>query len=531
MVGLFFTIAAVSPRRQRSFRFAVVAHLGLLTTALFAVAWAPPSARAVILGSVLITAGILEGAILVGWRLSQFPKGIALEFLLASPLGPTWVLLGETIVGLVRLGLVTLAGLPILLLAIGEGYFLWRDLLPLLLMPLTWGAITGLGLTVWAYESRSVRRWAQRGLVLALVAYLTIGVLAGERLGDWIECLPPVLARGVLNSVEAFHRFQPFAQLRSWLTELPAAVEQTWWNVEGGALLLAGFLGWRCAWRLSGHFQDLHYGSQAEGEEKARPAVGEHPLSWWASQRVTRYSGWINLYIAGGFGLLYALYSVAGTHWPSWLGRQVFVVLENAGGIPLWSTALVVLAAVPAAFQYGLWDSSAQERCRRLELLLLTSLTIHDYWQAAACAAWRRGRGYLAIALLLWSAAAAAGAVPWSSLAGAWAAGTLLWALYFAFGFRAFARGREGNGVGLGLTLGLPLLAFGIWRIGWPEWAQLAPPAAVFAASAGRIGVAWMLACTAAAGIFAVLRRRLHSEGDLALRRWYDQHHGRKLAE
>ena len=63
------------------------------------------------------------------------------------------------------------------------------------------------------------------------------------------------------------------------------------------------------------------------------------------------------------------------------------------GGIPVLATALVVLAAVPAAFQYGLWDSNTPDRCRRLELLLLTGLTARDYWEAAAAAAWRRGAG------------------------------------------------------------------------------------------------------------------------------------------
>ena len=75
------------------------------------------------------------------------------------------------------------------------------------------------------------------------------------------------------------------------------------------------------------------------------------------------------------------------------------------------ATALMLLATVPAAFQYGLWDSSAQDRCRRLELLLLTRLDARDYWEAAAAAAWRRGRGYFAVAVLLWAAATAAASV------------------------------------------------------------------------------------------------------------------------
>src|SRR5207248_3581622 len=92
-----------------------------------------------------------------------------------------------------------------------------------------------------------------------------------------------------------------------------------------------------------------------------------------------------------------------------WVGRRIFLIFEQGGGIPVMATALVVLAAVPAAFQYGLWDSNAQDRCRRLELLLLTGLDAHDYWEAAAAAAWRRGRGYFSVAGLLCVAAVVAG--------------------------------------------------------------------------------------------------------------------------
>src|SRR4051812_41481041 len=87
------------------------------------------------------------------------------------------------------------------------------------------------------------------------------------------------------------------------------------------------------------------------------------------------------------------------------MGRRIFQMCDTVGGAAALASALVVLAAVPAAFQYGLWDSSVQDRCRRLELLLLTSLRPRDYWDAAAAAAWVRGRAYFFVALLLWGAA------------------------------------------------------------------------------------------------------------------------------
>src|SRR5205823_443481 len=108
---------------------------------------------------------------------------------------------------------------------------------------------------------------------------------------------------------------------------------------------------------------------------------------------------------------------------------------------------------VPAAFQYGLWDSNAQDRYRRLELLLLTRLDGSAYWEAAACAAWRRGRGYFAIAVVLWTAACWTGRMTSSQVLLSAAAGVILWGLYFAVGFCAFIRGMQANTLGLFLTL------------------------------------------------------------------------------
>ena len=53
------------------------------------------------------------------------------------------------------------------------------DLVPLLAMPFTWGALTGMGLTVWAYEPIGVRRVGERVVTGLVVLYLAIGVLAG----------------------------------------------------------------------------------------------------------------------------------------------------------------------------------------------------------------------------------------------------------------------------------------------------------------------------------------------------------------
>src|SRR5262245_24122609 len=110
----FLTLAAVSPGRQWAFRRLVVAHLLALASGLWTVHRMPPLAGATPLGCLLVTAGVVEGAILIGWRLTQLPKSQALEFLLVTPLRSGHVLLGEAVAGLGRLALVTLSGLPVL---------------------------------------------------------------------------------------------------------------------------------------------------------------------------------------------------------------------------------------------------------------------------------------------------------------------------------------------------------------------------------------------------------------------------------
>jgi hypothetical protein len=191
---------------------------------------------------------------------------------------------------------------------------------------------------------------------------------------------------------------------------------------------------------------------------------------------------------------------------------------------------LVLLAAVPAAFQYGLWDSNVQDRCRRLELLLLTELRPHDYLRAAAAAAWHRGRGYFGVAVLLWLAAALAGRMAPGQVGLAVAAGLLLWGFYFALGFRAFAHGAQANGLGMLLTVGLPLAVFALYRLRLPYLGELLPPGLVYSAgSASRLGP-WLLlpALGLVAATWGIARHALR-HGDRQLRLWYDRNQGRRV--
>src|SRR5207237_1306321 len=123
----------------------------------------------------------------------------------------------------------------------------------------------------------------------------------------------------------------------------------------------------------------------------------------------------------------------------AWMGRAVFLLFDKWGGAPLVATALVVMSAVPAAYQFGLWDSTAQNRCKRLELLLLSELSGWDYFHASLSAAWKRAREYRGLAALVPTAAAF---VPLKTgVTWAWAAGFALTAAAAgAIAGRALAR-------------------------------------------------------------------------------------------
>jgi hypothetical protein len=525
MFAPFFVLAAQSPSRQSAFRQAVAAHLVLLGVGVLIVIHQAAGVGAVVLGHLLLVTGIVEGALLIGWRLTQLPRSQALEFLLVSPLRPRPLFLAEALVGLTLLAFVTLSGLPVLLLLVVGGVLDRLDPVPLLLVPFTWGAITGLGLTAWAYEAKRTRRWLERiGLALILL-YLIVGILAGENLRRWIDFLPATIRQAILESFVGLHTHNPFGILSHWLqNDFPTA----WPRMAGllvGSLAGIALLLLRAATRLQGHFHERHYEPVRDVRGERRPPIRNRPLAWWAVKRVTEYSGKANLYLAGGFCLLYAAYIIAADQWPAWMGRRIFEICDAGGGIATLTTALVVLSAVPAAFQYGLWDSNTHDRCRRLELLLLTELQPDDYQDAALRAAWVRGRGYFLAAGLLWIAGLIGGRMSLGVVSAAVAAGVLLWVFYFSLGFWAFARGAQANGLGMLLTVGLPLTTWGVARMGWPLFASWLPPGMVH--SAGQDGsLAWLVGPMTLAVATLVITRRSLTHGDAQLRHWYDQHHG-----
>jgi hypothetical protein len=166
-----------------------------------------------------------------------------------------------------------------------------------------------------------------------------------------------------------------------------------------------------------------------------------------------------------------------------------------------------------------------------LELLLLTRLGARDYWHAAAAAAWNRGRGYLAVAVLLWIAALGGGKMSALQVSAALATAVMLWSLYFALGFRAFSTGMHANGLGLFLTVGIPLLGVASWTISATLLSGLIPATSLLMSSVARPSeMKFWVAGPVIMGLltlFVARRALLRCDGEL--RRWYDLHHGRKV--
>ena len=532
MLRPFFTIAMLAPARQLTFRRVAVGHAAFLALTAWLTAATHTPHGLTTFAYVLLALAMVEAAALVGWRLAQLPKSQALEFLLVSPLQPKRVFWAEALVGLSRFALVWLGGLPVYLALILDGAITAIDLWPLAVLPFVWGTAIALLLSAWVYETRLIRRIGEFVGLFCVLLYLTLGVLVGERLIQWLEDLPGPSGKFLYDAVLFFHEMNPFGVVRYWFDPNAVewiAVQRIEWLVASGSTL-AVLAGVRAGSRLKGHFHDRHYKQIDSSRQSQLDAIGDRPLSWWAVRRVMEYSGIINLWLAGGFSTMYAAYLVAGDDWPPWMGKIVFKLFDNWGGPPTVATAMAIMAAVPAVFQYGLWDATVQDRCKRLELLLLTDLNGRDYWLASRAAAWRRGRGYLAIAGMLWLAMGISGYSTWAGAIASAVGGLSLWGFCFAVGFRSFSSGSQTSGLASVITLGFPLLLYGLLRVGFGSWAGLLPTGLCHLPATSAWSWTWPVGLAGTLGITYWLTRTGLRDCERDLRAWYDANQGTRVA-
>ena len=491
---------------------------------------APAAHTATAAGYLLLTLGIVEGAALVGWRLTQLPKSQALEFLLTSPIQPRRLFLAELLVGVGRFALVWLAGLPLIAGLALAGVVAPADLWPLAVMPFLFGLFAGVVLTTWIYEPKAVRRAGELVALVGVLGYLIVGVVAAENLLLWLRALPEWLGSFLFDAVKLAHNYNPFGVVRNWFDPdlAPQIVDSQFLLVNAVAVALTLLAALRAAGRMVGHFHDRHYAPIDSSRADQSRYIADRPLSWWAVRRVMEYSGRVNLYLAGGFALVYAAYIVAGDGWPAWMGRLVFQLFESWGGAPALATGLAVMATVPAVFQYGLWDSSAADRVQRLELLLLTDLDGGDYWHASLKASWTRGRGYLFAAGVLWLALGVSGRAEWVNVLAAVAGAAVAWCFAFALGFRLFAGGRQTSSAASFYVLGVPMILLATYQFGATALAPLTPPGLAFVPLKSGPDLMWCAAMTLY-GIGTVGLAR-HALGSCVanLRAWTSANYGAK---
>jgi hypothetical protein len=131
----------------------------------------------------------------------------------------------------------------------------------------------------------------------------------------------------------------------------------------------------------------------------------------------------------------------------------------------------------------------------------------------------------------LWASLAVAGRVDPVQLLAALASGVVLWGLYFALGFRAFARGMQANSLGLVLTVGLPLITCVLFRSDLGFLAALVPPGSVYYPITSTADARWLPGPLVAGAFTLLLGRWTRHRCVDDLRRWYDLHHGQKGME
>ncbi|MFO0949176.1 MAG: hypothetical protein U1D30_25240 [Planctomycetota bacterium] len=528
----FFEMAGRSPTRQTGFRQFLAIHVLSLAGVVLACAWMENRRLPGVVGIAMVLLSVIEGALLLGWRLTQWPKSKALELLLVTSLSPRRAMLGEEFVGVTLYTFVSLSGLPILVGMVGLDWIEPTVAATLFLNAYSWGLVVGLGLVWWAYEPLRLRQWGEKFSLVGLLLYLIVGGLAGEHTFRVLDRVPLGMGSLVRDGMLYTNANNPFALAhRVGIGNEEGLVSRMAVSGTVGIGLAILFV-FRAAYRLKPHYVERHYQPAVAIAGENRGVIADRPLGWWAVRRVHEYSGRINLYLAAGASSLYALFLIAGPNWPAWLGTSIFTVFEMMGGVPGLTAGLVVLAAVPAAYQFGLWESNIPDRQKRLEVLLMTQLNVKDYLHASWSAAWSRGRGYFLSALVLWLAGYYAGRFSLTDLVLAILAGGSLVLFYFAAGFRFLAKSSGGTTTGLLLSLVLPLGTWGLAASNHTVLATFLPPGQVFfatnhstpsVASSGLVA----LSILATFALSITMLAHAYRAFDRDLRAWYSDSQGR----
>lgn len=465
--------------------------IGCASLVFLAASTAPPSTLVELWAWAQFFMAIVVGACFTGWRITQFPKSRAAEFTLVTPISDRELVATEVLTGVAKTVLVVFPLLPFTCAMWGAGWISKSDMLILTCVPVSAGVFAGICLAVVSYEPSWVRRSLEYLLLAGVVAYMVLFGLLGAffarpLLAAWGTLVGTPLS-GFMDVGDVLRFSNPFRLLGSVGDVDQGAATMRTLLILGliWFLTMAGYL--RLACRLRPHYEEENYGRQRGRRDYSRP-MGQRPLSWWTRRRVSRFRGRINLYLTWATVAVYTAWTLMPGRWPPWLAVPQLQLLESLGGLPLLLAACLHLAVVPAAFLQGLWDSHAQQRARRLELLLTTPLEAGDYLLASLVAAWTRGRGYILPAAILSGVAIYNRNLQPVELAWLCLAMGNYLLLSFAVAFRNFARLPDDRSVtvcGLLWSVGLPVLTIGLALLAEPNWTFCTPLGAVYQAATG----------------------------------------------
>lgn len=493
----------------------------------------------------LFLCSVIVGGSLTGWRITQFTKTRAAEFHLVAPLSDWTLVLGELLGGSLQALYAIGATLPIVAAMYGAGWMDFAQAFGMITIPIAFGWLVGIGLAAVAYSPSWLRKLGERISLVLLIAYFVLFGIFGQQFAPWFFGW---LSRATQTPMTAWSQFDQTTRYLNPFRLVGAIGRESGIEFFLQVLVVFAMLVGLCAlgtWylvhRLRKHYLEENY-SNKNRERKFSRSVKANPLSWWTHRRVSQFRGRTNIYLGWGTVILFSIWFVAsiqqGT--PMKWGSHLILVFMYFGGAAMIGTFALQFALVSAAFLNGLWDSNSQQRVGRLELLLVSPLTVWEFLGGSIAAVWTRGKHYLAMAVVVWAVAAAVGWISWAAYFFALLVAAVYVFFVFAIAFRNFARLKGDHQVatyGLMISVGIPLVTCALFVAKLGVLGALTPLGAIFlltskaSGAAARTGLDWgwmwlliLLSSAVYFGIAVRLTRAAFENFDREIREWFSLH-------
>jgi ABC-type transport system involved in multi-copper enzyme maturation permease subunit len=368
------------------------------------------------LAMILLTIAVVQApAVLAGSLAGERERGV-LQLLLTTAVSPREIVVGRLLGKLSQVGMILLAGLPLLaLLAAWNGY--GPPHLAAIALLLTAVSFGGGGLGVGA----SVL--SRRGRDALLAVYILMLLLVFSPLTSLLGVPLPIATQ-----LESFNPFFGMNRL-IWSGDLSAALSTSgFWLVTG----LAGVV--VAAWRLRPTCL-AQTGSVAVVSRRRRvPPVLEQPMLWKELfiERVGtlgRFGRWLGVLMTGSIGLgslavaaiiLWSLFVRPDPQLSAWATGVFELLLSGFAGTAMgwllqWGVGLRAAVSVASERERGTWDALLMSPLTPAEIgraKLYGSIHALRYMAGAMVLAWTLGVIFEAISIrsyVIWIAAAASG--------------------------------------------------------------------------------------------------------------------------